>query len=106
MKKIFKVNKDFNNSRFDKWFKSKILDVPHSLIEKLIGAKTRDELTTTIHALDRVLLWGHYVIPLYHSGIDRIAYWDFLEYPENIPLYGIVIESWWANQEKASILQN
>ena len=76
------------------------------LIEKLIGAKTRDELTTTIHALDRVLLWGHYVIPLYHSGIDRIAYWDFLEYPKNIPLYGIVIESWWANQEKASILQN
>ncbi len=80
--------------------------VVDSLIEKLIGAKTRDELTTTIHALDRVLLWGHYVIPLYHSGIDRIAYWDFLEYPENIPLYGIVIESWWANQEKASILQN
>ena len=44
--------------------------------------------------------------PLYHSGIDRIAYWDFLEYPKNIPLYGIVIESWWANKEKALILQN
>ena len=36
MKKIFKVDKDFNNSRLDKWFKSEILDVPHSLIEKLI----------------------------------------------------------------------
>ena len=70
------------------------------LIEKLIGAKTREELTTTIHALDRVLLWGHYVIPLHHSGIDRIAYWNFLEFPEQIPLYGIVIETWWANQEK------
>ena len=75
------------------------------LIEKLIGAKTRDELTTTIHALDRVLLWGHYVIPLYHSAIDRIAYWDFLEYPDNIPLYGIVIESWWANLEKRKQLK-
>ena len=75
------------------------------LIEKLIGAKTRDELTTTIHALDRVLLWGHYVIPLYHSAIDRIAYWDFLEYPDNIPLYGIVIESWWANLEKQQQLK-
>ena len=52
------------------------------LIEKLIGAKTREELTTAIHALDRVLLWGHYVIPLYHSNTDRIAYWNFLEYPE------------------------
>ena len=75
------------------------------LIEKLIGAKTRDELTTTIHALDRVLLWGHYVIPLYHSAIDRIAYWNFLEYPDNIPLYGIVIESWWANLEKRQQLK-
>ena len=75
------------------------------LIEKLIGAKTREELTTTIHALDRVLLWGHYVIPLYHSPIDRIAFWDFLEYPDVVPLYGIVIESWWANLKKFQKLQ-
>tara|TARA_B100001123_G_scaffold252428_1_gene281625 strand:- start:1962 stop:3731 length:1770 start_codon:yes stop_codon:yes gene_type:complete len=74
------------------------------LIEKLIGAKTREELTTTIHALDRVLLWNHYVIPLYHSPIDRIAYWNFLEYPKKIPLYGIVIESWWINKNKAKKL--
>jgi len=75
------------------------------LIEKLIGAQSRKELTTIIHALDRVLLWGHYVIPLYHSGIDRIAYWDFLEYPKEIPLYGIVIESWWINKEKEKKLK-
>ena len=74
------------------------------LIEKLIGAKTREELTSAIHALDRVLLWGHYVIPLYHSNTDRIAYWNFLEYPDTIPLYGIVIESWWHNPDKASKL--
>ena len=79
--------------------------VVDDLIEKLIGAKTREELTTTIHALDRVLLWGHYVIPLYHSNTDRIAYWNFLEYPDIIPLYGIVIESWWSNPGKASKLQ-
>jgi len=71
------------------------------LIEKLIGAKSRKELTTVMHALDRVLLWGHYVIPMHHSGIDRIAYWNFLEYPEEIPLYGIVIETWWVNKKKA-----
>ena len=79
--------------------------VVDSLIENLIGAKTREELTTAIHALDRVLLWGHYVIPLYHSNTDRIAYWNFLEFPDEIPLYGLVIESWWANSEKASKLQ-
>ena len=79
--------------------------VVDSLIETLIGAKTREELTTAIHALDRVLLWGHYVIPLYHSNTDRIAYWNFLEFPDEIPLYGLVIESWWANSVKASKLQ-
>ena len=71
-----------------------------ALIEKLISAKNREELTTAIQALDRVLLWGHYVVPLYHSNKDRIAYWDFFEYPEEIPLYGIVIESWWVNKDK------
>ena len=77
-----------------------------ALIEKLISAKTREELTTAIHALDRVLLWGHYVIPLYHSNTDRIAYWDFLEYPNEIPLYGIVIDSWWINQNKQTNIKN
>ena len=79
--------------------------VVDALIEKLISAKTRKELKTAIHALDRVLLWGHYVIPLYHSNTDRIAYWDFLEYPDKIPLYGIVIEYWWINQDKSLELQ-
>ena len=80
--------------------------VVDALIEKLISAKTREELTTAIHALDRVLLWGHYVIPLYHSNTDRIAYWNFLEYPDQIPLYGIVIDSWWINQSKHSNIKN
>jgi len=80
--------------------------VVDALIEKLISAQTREELTTAIHALDRVLLWGHYVIPLYHSNTDRIAYWNFLEHPSEIPLYGIVIESWWINQNKQLNIKN
>ena len=74
--------------------------VVDALIKNLINAKDREELTTAIHALDRVLLWGHYVVPLYHSNKDRIAYWNFFEYPDKIPLYGIVIESWWLNKDK------
>ena len=80
-------------------------EVVDFLIEKLIGAGSRKDLTTVMHALDRVLLWGHYVIPMHHSGIDRIAYWDFLEYPNKIPLYGIVIDTWWVNKEKAKQLK-
>ena len=79
-------------------------EVVDFLIEQLIGAQTREELTTAIHALDRVLLWGHYVIPLYNSNTDRIAYWNMFDFPETIPLYGIVIESWWIDQEKVKKL--
>ena len=36
MPKIFTVDKDYQDSRFDRWFKNKVINVPHSLIEKLI----------------------------------------------------------------------
>ena len=36
MPKTFKVEKDYQDSRFDKWFKIQVIDIPHSLIEKII----------------------------------------------------------------------
>ena len=39
MKKIFRVNKDFNETRLDRWFKRNVKDLPQSLIEKLIRKK-------------------------------------------------------------------
>ena len=36
MRKSFTVDEDFNNSRLDKWFKQIVINLPHSLIEKII----------------------------------------------------------------------
>tara|TARA_B100000780_G_scaffold270089_1_gene229517 strand:- start:310 stop:1224 length:915 start_codon:yes stop_codon:yes gene_type:complete len=36
MNKKFEVEKDFHNTRFDRWFKNKILDIPQGLIERII----------------------------------------------------------------------
>ena len=36
MPKIFTVERDYQDSRFDRWFKNKVIDIPHSLIEKLV----------------------------------------------------------------------
>jgi len=36
MPKTFTVDKDYQDSRFDRWFKNKVIDIPHSLIEKLV----------------------------------------------------------------------
>jgi microcin C transport system substrate-binding protein len=65
------------------------------LVELLVQAETRDELETRARALDRALLWGHYVIPQWHSGVVRVAYWSKLAHPEDLPRYGIAFDAWW-----------
>lgn len=67
-----------------------------ALIERIVSARERDELTTAVRALDRALLWGHYVIPLWHLPVDRVAYWDRFGFPPQAPLYGFRLETWWA----------
>ena len=53
------------------------------LIDKIIQAPTREDLVTATRALDRVLLWGHYVIPHWHSRTFRVAYWDKFDRPDD-----------------------
>ena len=36
MPKTFKVDKDYHNARFDKWFKANVIDLPQSLIQKIL----------------------------------------------------------------------
>ena len=33
------IERDYHNSRLDKWFKAKVLNIPQSLIEKIIRKK-------------------------------------------------------------------
>lgn len=65
------------------------------LVEKLIAADSREELITRTRALDRVLLWGHYVIPNWHIKTWRVAYWNHLAHPETTPRYDIGLMTWW-----------
>jgi microcin C transport system substrate-binding protein len=74
--------------------------VVDELIEKLIAAPDRAALVTSTRALDRVLLWGHYVIPQWHLQGDRIAYWDKFGRPAVIPTKGIQLDTWWADNAK------
>lgn len=66
-----------------------------ALAGSLASAKTREELVAHTRALDRALMWGYYTIPLYHIGRDLAAYRKDIHHPSNIPLYGLVIETWW-----------
>ena len=71
------------------------------LIEKIVAAKTRAGVVAATRALDRVLLWNHYVIPQWHIRMTRLAYWDRFGIPRH-PAYGPDITSWWRGDGKAA----
>ncbi|MGD9480670.1 extracellular solute-binding protein [Shinella sp. G-2] len=67
------------------------------LIRRVIFAPNREELVATTHALDRVLLAHQYVIPLFYSRAQRIAYWNSLARPQELPYYGLGFpDVWWS----------
>jgi microcin C transport system substrate-binding protein len=75
------------------------------LIELVIAAPDRQALITRVHALDRVLLWNHFVIPNWHIPYERIAYWDKIGRPETTPMHGPQLSVWWVDPQKAAALE-
>ncbi len=75
--------------------------VVDELVEKLIAAPDRKSLITRSKALDRVLQWGHYVIPHWHLDYDRLVYWNKFKRPSVTPLKGTQFDTWWINPDSA-----
>jgi microcin C transport system substrate-binding protein len=75
------------------------------LIEVLIQAPDRKALVARTRALDRVLLWGHYVIPHYHLQAFRVAHWDRFSRPAVAPKYTFGLDTWWIDPKKDQALQ-
>jgi microcin C transport system substrate-binding protein len=75
-----------------------------ALIDKVIFAKNREELVAATKALDRVLLWNHYVVPQWTYGKQRTARWDRFGHPKDMPRYGAAAFPmvWWWDAEKAA----
>jgi microcin C transport system substrate-binding protein len=74
--------------------------VVDELVERLIAAQTRPEQIDSARALDRVLLWGHYLIPNWHTDLHRLAYWDKFERPDIVPLISLgFLDTWWVKRE-------
>ncbi len=76
------------------------------LVEALIAAPDRKSLVMHCRALDRVLQWGHYVIPQFHIGATRLVFWNKFGRPDKTPSSGVQIDSWWQDAEKAVRFQN
>jgi peptide/nickel transport system substrate-binding protein len=69
-----------------------------AMIEAMLAARSQEDFVTAVRALDRVLMSGFYVIPLFHAPTQWIAYWTHLKMPEQTSLYGAVPATWWAAQ--------
>jgi microcin C transport system substrate-binding protein len=75
-----------------------------TLIERVIFAKSRAELVAATKALDRVLLWNHYVVPQWTYGKVRTARWDRFGRPAELPKYGsgAFPTIWWWDEARAA----
>lgn len=77
-----------------------------ALIEKIVAAKSRDELVVATRAMDRILRASHYWVPHWFKAAHNIAYWDRLDRPAVKPKYDRgVIDTWWYDAAKAAKLQ-
>ena len=76
------------------------------LIDRIIFARDREELVAATRALDRVLLWGFYLVPQWHLPEIWAAYWNKFGIPDEQPAYaGIDIESWWIVEARESAIE-
>ncbi|MEO9528961.1 extracellular solute-binding protein [Roseibium sp.] len=73
------------------------------LIDKVIFAEDRETLIAATRALDRVLLWNHYVVPQFYSDETRTARWNRFGHPEKMPEYSTGFpEIWWYDEALAA----
>lgn len=70
-----------------------------AMLDRIMQAKSLDELNAITRAMDRILMAGRYVIPIYHNGPSRIAHKSTLKKPDHTPIYGDRIgyfpDVWW-----------
>jgi microcin C transport system substrate-binding protein len=73
-----------------------------AIIDKLIAAKDRKTLIAACRALDRVLMWNHFVVPMWFVPGERLAYWKRMAHPEPLPGYALGYPAIWWFDEKAA----
>jgi microcin C transport system substrate-binding protein len=75
-----------------------------AMIDQIVFAKNRADLEAATRALDRILLWNHYVVPQWYYNKVRTARWDRFGRPDLMPKYGkgAFPTVWWWDVQKAA----
>ena len=69
-----------------------------AMIDALLQAEAADDFVAAVRALDRALLSGDYVIPLFYLPRVWVAYWAHLRLPSGAPLAGVDVDTWWTER--------
>jgi microcin C transport system substrate-binding protein len=78
--------------------------VVDKLVDLVIQAPDRPSLIARTRAMDRVLLWGFYVIPQWHFTSFRVVFWDKFDRPRVSPKYALGFDTWWVDGKKEAAL--
>ena len=70
-----------------------------AMIDAMLAAKTETDFVSAVRALDRVLLSGDYVVPLFYTPRQWVPYWARLKHPEKTPLFGYSVDTWWVESK-------
>ena len=73
-----------------------------AMVAAVVGAKTHADLVTAAHALDRVLLWGWYMVPQWHLQEVHVAYWNRFGHPAKPVRTGLDFAAWWVDPAVAT----
>ena len=65
------------------------------MIEHILASKSDEEFETAVRAHDRLLVAGHYLVPLFHIGEQWVARRSYIGHPDYLPLYGAYFPGWW-----------
>jgi peptide/nickel transport system substrate-binding protein len=73
-----------------------------TMIAAMLRARERDDFVAAVRALDRVLVSGFYVVPLFYLPEQWVARWAFIEHPARTSLSGYLPETWWHQPKRKS----
>ena len=80
------------------------IDMPavDAMVQEMLTAESREDYLAAVKALDRILMAGRYVIPIWYSQISRLAHDAAMKRPEVVPAYGdwpgYLPDVWWVEQ--------
>lgn len=70
-----------------------------AMIDAMLAANSEPDFISSVRALDRVLLSGDYVVPLFYTPRQWVPYWARLKHPEKTPLFGYAVDTWWLDAQ-------